>query len=51
LEEAGFNVENIVKTTIFLTNINYFPIVNKIYEKYFISKPARSTVAVAALPL
>lgn len=51
LEAAGSALENVVKTTIFLTNINDFPKVNEIYASYFSSgKPARSTVCVAALP-
>jgi 2-iminobutanoate/2-iminopropanoate deaminase len=42
---------NVVKTTIFLLDMNDFAAVNEVYAKYFDSaKPARSTVAVAALP-
>lgn len=43
--------ENIIKTTIFMTDLNQFSEVNKAYENYF-SKPypARSTVQVSALP-
>ena len=42
----------IAKTTIFLTNMADFPVVNEIYSDFFGDhKPARSTVAVAALPL
>jgi 2-iminobutanoate/2-iminopropanoate deaminase len=48
---AGFHFEDVVKTTVFLVDMNDFPAVNAVYEKYFgASKPARSTVAVAALP-
>jgi 2-iminobutanoate/2-iminopropanoate deaminase len=51
LEAAGFSFEDVVKTTIFLTDMNDFTAVNNIYAKYFgVTKPARSTVAVAALP-
>lgn len=51
LKEAGLNLECIVKTTIFLTNINDFAKVNEIYGSFFTNhKPARSTIAVAALP-
>ena len=51
LREAGMDFSNVVKTTIFLTNMNDFPIVNEIYGKFFKSDfPARETVAVAALP-
>lgn len=51
LEEAKLGFENIVKTTIFLTDMADFPAVNEVYGKYFKSAPpARSTVAVAGLP-
>lgn len=48
---AGYSFADVVKTTLFLVDMNDFAAVNKIYEKYFDGgKPARSTVAVAALP-
>jgi len=51
LEASGSSLENVVKTTIYLTDINDFSKVNEIYASYFSSgKPARSTVCVAALP-
>lgn len=51
LTEAGYNWNNIVKTTIFLTNMADFAKVNAIYaEKFKELPPARSTVQVAALP-
>lgn len=51
LTEAGLDYANIVKTTIFLTDMGDFPAVNEVYGKYFKSEaPARSTVAVAGLP-
>jgi len=52
IEEAGAELENVVKTTIFLTDLNTFATVNAIYGEYFDEKnaPARSTVQVAALP-
>ena len=51
LKEAGLDFPNIVKTTIFLTDMGDFPAVNEVYGKYFKSEPpARSTVAVAGLP-
>ena len=50
LEAAGSKIENVVKTTIFLDDINNFAAVNEIYGKYFSHKPARSTVAVKELP-
>ncbi|WP_456470169.1 RidA family protein [Caminibacter sp.] len=50
LEAAGAKIENVVKTTIFLDDINNFTAVNEIYAEYFSHKPARSTVAVKELP-
>jgi 2-iminobutanoate/2-iminopropanoate deaminase len=51
LEAAGIGFDNIVKTTIFLTDMADFPAVNEVYGKSFKSAPpARSTVAVAGLP-
>lgn len=51
LKAADMNFGNVVKTTIFLTNMADFAVVNEIYGKAFPSNPpARSTVAVAALP-
>lgn len=50
--EAGLSLKNIVKTTIFLTDLADFQDVNAAYAKYFPENPpARSTVQVAALPL
>jgi len=51
IEASGSNLESVVKTTIYLTDMNDFSKVNEIYASYFSSgKPARSTVCVAALP-
>ncbi|NPA10736.1 MAG: RidA family protein [Epsilonproteobacteria bacterium] len=50
LESAGAKLENVVKTTIFLDDINNFADVNEVYGEYFSHKPARSTVAVKELP-
>ena len=51
LAEAGSSLERVVKTTIFLTDINDFASVNEVYARYLSAPfPARSTVAVAALP-
>ena len=50
LTSAGTSFEKVVKTTCFLADINDFASFNEIYGKYFISKPARSCVAVKALP-
>lgn len=51
LAEAGMSFNNVVKTTIFITDMHQFSEVNEIYGKYFNGDfPARETVAVAALP-
>jgi 2-iminobutanoate/2-iminopropanoate deaminase len=51
LKEAGMTFNNVVKTTIFITDMKYFPDINEIYGKYFDGDfPARETVQVAALP-
>lgn len=52
LKAAGSDYKNVVKTTIFLTDMNDFAAVNKIYESYFGGDfPARSCIQVAKLPL
>ena len=52
LTAAGTSLDNVVKTTIFLTDMTDFGIVNQVYGSFFGNKPpARSTVQVAALPL
>ena len=52
LRQAGTDYTKIVKTTIFLTDMNDFAAVKKIYESYFGGDfPARSCVQVAKLPL
>lgn len=51
LQEAGMDFSNVVKTTIFLTDMALFGAVNEIYAKYFKGNfPARETVAVKGLP-
>ena len=50
LAAAGSSYEKAVKTTCFLANIADFGVFNEVYGKYFTEKPARSCVAVAALP-
>jgi len=51
LLEAGFGFENLVKVTIFLSDMGLFAAVNEIYGSYFTSDfPARETVAVKGLP-
>ena len=52
LNAADLNLTNIVKATIFLSDMENFPIVNEIYAQHFEGhKPARSTVQAARLPL
>ncbi len=50
LNAAGIGFENVVKTTCFLADMNDFAAFNAVYGKYITSAPARSCVAVAALP-
>jgi len=50
LEAAGSSIEKVVKTTCFLTDMADFAAFNGVYEKHFVGKPARSTVAVRQLP-
>ncbi len=51
LEEAGLSFNHVIKTTIYLKNINDFNDVNEIYGEYFSDyKPARATVEVSNLP-
>ena len=51
LEAAGAHFNDVIKTTIYLTDMNDFDVVNKVYAHYFgLHKPARSTVAVKTLP-
>ncbi len=50
LEAAGTSADKVVKTTCFLQNMGDFAAFNEVYAKYFTEKPARSCVAVAALP-
>ena len=47
---AGSSIEKVVKTTCFLANMEDFAAFNSVYEQYFVSKPARSSVAVKELP-
>ena len=50
LEAAGYTFEDVVKTTCFLADMADFATFNVLYEKAFISKPARSCVAAKTLP-
>lgn len=51
LASAGLQLDHVVKTTVFLTDIGYFSAMNEVYEKHFASpRPARSAIAVRELP-
>lgn len=50
LAAGGSGFDKVVKTTCFLADMGDFAAFNKVYEQYFISKPARSCVAVKTLP-
>ncbi|AIM16605.1 MULTISPECIES: RidA family protein [Neobacillus] len=51
LKEAGASLETVVKTTVFIKNMDDFAAVNEVYGEYFAThKPARSCVEVARLP-
>ena len=51
LKAAGMDMANVIKTNVYLADMNHFARMNAVYEKYFgESKPARACVQVAALP-
>jgi 2-iminobutanoate/2-iminopropanoate deaminase len=51
LEDQKLSFSNVVKTTVFMTNLNDFAAMNEVYGRYFTDNfPARSTIQVAALP-
>ena len=50
LTASGSDIEKVVKTTCFLTDMDNFADFNEVYAKFFVGKPARSTVAVRGLP-
>ena len=51
LEAAGTSLNNVIKTTVFIKEMNEFGTINEIYKEYFTSEfPARSCVEVARLP-
>lgn len=50
LKAAGSDISKVVKTTCFLKNLGDFNAFNAVYEKYFVSKPARSCFEVSGLP-
>jgi 2-iminobutanoate/2-iminopropanoate deaminase len=52
LEEADMSFEDVIKTSIFISNMDDFTIINSVYENYFQTKfPARETIEVARLPM
>jgi 2-iminobutanoate/2-iminopropanoate deaminase len=53
LRAAGTGLEHVIKTTVFLTDMAHFQILNQVYGRFFgeVNPPARSTVEVAGLPL
>ena len=50
LEAVGTSFDHVIKTTCFLADMSDFAAFNEVYAEYFTSKPARSCVAVKALP-
>lgn len=51
LKSAGYSFQQVVKTTVFLTDMSHFATMNEVYKKYFTENcPARSTIAVKELP-
>lgn len=51
LKEAGSDINNVLKTTVYLTDMNDFPAMNEVYSKYFKKPyPARATLQAAKLP-
>ena len=51
IEDAGSKLENVIKTTVFIKDMNQFALINEVYGSYFtVNQPARSTVEVARLP-
>lgn len=50
LEAKGLTLDDVVKTTCFLADMKDFAAFNTVYSKYFVTKPARSCVAVRELP-
>ena len=51
VEEAGFHMKDVVKTTVFITDMAQFAVVNEVYSKFFVTgAPARSCVEVSKLP-
>ena len=52
LDEAGYKFGDVVKTTVFISDMGLFPQLNDVYKKFYATDcPARSTIAVKGLPL
>ena len=51
LAEKGMTLDDVVKTTVFVKNLDDFTVVNQIYDSYFTEYPARSCVQVVKLPM
>ncbi len=50
LKEAKSDLQHVIKTTVYLSSMEYFTKFNEVYSQYFTHKPARSTIAVKELP-
>jgi len=51
LTSQGLSLDNVIKTTVFIADLNHFAVLNEVYARYFTGDfPARSTVQVARLP-
>ncbi len=51
LDSAGFKLSNVVKATLYITDLNDFTSINEVYGQYFTNKPARSLVVQSAMPI
>ncbi len=52
LDEAGYTFQDVVKTTVFLSDMEYFAPMNEVYKEYYATEcPARSAFAVKTLPM
>ena len=50
IEAAGSSMDKVIKTTVFIKEMNDFAAINEVYAKYFVSSPARICVEVSAIP-
>ncbi len=50
LKAAGSNIEDVVKVNVYLASMEDFEEMNSVYAKYFLNRPARSTIEVGKLP-